>query len=132
MSYMSYATVEDVQARMIRSMTSDEQSVCTALLTDAAVMIDTYAPNASADAKKVVSCRMVLRAIGDGDNVGVPVGASSGSMSGLGYSQSWSIGNNGSTGELYFAKTDRQLLGIGNAIGSWSPVQELVRGATDD
>lgn len=129
---MSYATVGDVQERMIREMSEEEQHVCAALLEDAAIMLDTYAPKASAEAKMVVSCRMVIRAIGDGDNAGVPVGASSGSMSGLGYSQSWSIGNNGSTGELYFSKGDRQLLGIGNAIGSWSPVQELVRGVTDD
>ena len=129
---MSYATVDDVQERMTRTLSSGEETVCTALLTDAAIMIDSYAPNATADAKMLVSCRMVIRALGDGEDAGIPVGASTGSMSGLGYSQSWSIGNNGATGELYFTKTERQLLGLGNAIGSWSPVQELMRGAEDD
>lgn len=129
---MSYATVDDVQARMTRELSEDEQSVCAVLLTDAAIMIDSLASGASADAKMVVSCSMVIRAIGSGDETIVPVGASSGSMSGLGYSQSWSIGNNGSIGELYFTKKDKQLLGVGNRIGSYSPVQELVREDTDD
>jgi len=60
----------------------------------------------------------------------VPMGATQGSMSGLGYSQSWTIGGGGSTGELYISKADRLLLGVGNTIGSYSPVQELVPEAT--
>lgn len=121
----AYATVTDVQARMTRDLTADEESVCTTLLDDAAVIIDAAAPNASTDAKKVVSCRMVIRALGDG-GTGVPMGATQGSMSALGYSQSWTIGSGGSTGELYLGKLERSLLGIGNSIGSYSPVQELV------
>jgi hypothetical protein len=31
----------------------------------------------------------------------------------------------GSTGELYLGRLDKTLLGVGNKIGSWSPVQEL-------
>ena len=122
----TYATVADVEARMLRELSTDEESVCSTLLEDAAVMIDAAAPNASADAKKVVSCRMVIRALGDGSSAGVPMGATQGSMSGLGYSQSWTIGAGGGAGELYLGKADRQLLGCGNAIGSYSPTQELV------
>ena len=121
----AYATVQDVSDRMLRDLSTDEQAVCGKLLDDAAVIIDAAAPAASADAKKVVSCRMVIRALGDGGAGGVPVGATQGSMSALGYSQSWTIGNGGSTGELYLSKADRLLLGAGNAIGSYSPVQEL-------
>ena len=121
----AYASVEDVQARMTRTMTEDEQAVCSVLLDDAGVMIDAIALSASADAKKVVSCRMVIRALGDGTTGGYPIGASQGSMSGLGYSQSWTV-SGGSTGELYIGKADRQLLGLSNSIGSYSPVQELV------
>ena len=74
---------------------------------------------------------MVIRALGDGgDAGGVPMGATQGSMSALGYSQSWTIGSGGATGELYLGKTDRQILGLGNQIGSYSPVQELVPEAT--
>lgn len=123
---MSYATTADVQARMTRPLSETEQSVCEALLEDAAVIIDTAAPNAASDAKLVVSCRMVIRALGDGgDAMGVPVGATQGNMSALGYSQGWTIGSGGSTGELYLGKLERQLLGVGNRIGSYSPAQEL-------
>lgn len=125
--YMAaYATIADVQARMTRDMSTDEETVCSTLLDDAAVIIDAAAPNASTDAKKVVSCRMVIRALGDGGMSGVPMGATQGSMSALGYSQSWTIGSGGSTGELYLGKSERQILGVGNSIGSYSPVQELV------
>jgi hypothetical protein len=47
-------------------------------------------------------------------------------MSALGYSQSWTMGATGSTGELYLNRMDKKLLGAGNAIGSYSPIQELV------
>ena len=120
----AYATVADVQARMLRAMTTAENSVCTQLLDDAAVIIDSYASKASADAKKVVSCRMAIRALGDGNDSGVPIGATQGSMSGLGYSQSWTM-SGGSTGELYLSKSDKILLGAGHSIGSYSPIQEL-------
>lgn len=121
----TYASVSDVQARLTRDLTTDEQAVCGKQLEDAAVYIDAFAPNASADAKKVVSCNMVIRALGDG-SYGVPTGATQGSMSALGYSQSWTIGSGGSTGEIYFSKLDRKLLGIGNRVGSYSPTQALV------
>lgn len=122
---MAYATYEDVQARISRTLTEDEQAICTTLLDDAALIIDAFNDQATLDIKKVVSCRMVIRAMGDGDSAGVPVGATQGSMSGLGYSQSWTI-SSGSVGELYLAKMDKQLLGRGNQIGSYSPVEELV------
>lgn len=121
---MAYATYEDVQARMTRTLSTNEQTICTNLLDDAAIIIDAFNSEASSDIKKTVSCRMVIRALGDGET-GIPVGATNGSMSGLGYSQSWTV-TNGSVGELYLAKLDKQLLGRSNAIGSYSPVQELV------
>jgi hypothetical protein len=69
---------------------------------------------------------MVLRTLGDGGAGGVPIGAQQGSMSALGYSQSWTIGSTGAAGELYLNKSDRRILGLGNSIGSYSPVEELV------
>lgn len=122
---MAYATVEDVQARMTRDMTTDEQAVCTTLLDDAAVIIDAFNTNASVDVKLTVSCRMVIRSLGDGEPSGVPLGASQGSMSGLGYVNSWTMISGGSAGELYLSKLEKQMLGSGNHIGSYSPVQEL-------
>ena len=122
----AYATVADVQARMTHAMTEQEQSICSNLLDDAGVVIDSFAPDASQDAKKVVSCRMVQRAMGDLDGSGqVPMGATQGSMSALGYSQSWTFGSAGGTGELYLSKLEKQLLGLGNRIGSHSPVEDM-------
>lgn len=128
---MAYATVNDVTGRMTRSLSAKEQTVCTNLLDDVAVLIDAYNANASADAKKVVSCNAVIRAIGNGDT-DIPVGATQGSMSALGYSQSWTVGSGGSVSELYLSRTDKKLLGAGNSIGSYSPVQELVPSSEDE
>ena len=122
---MAYATVNDVQDRMARTLSDTERSTCQYMLSDAALIIDAYNSKASAEAKKVVSCRMVERALGDGTDAGIPLGATQGSASALGYSQSWTIGS-GTVGELYISKVEKKLLGAGNAIGSYSPTQELV------
>lgn len=123
---MAYASVEDVQNRMVRTLTASEESICSTLLDDAAALIDAVNASATALVKKIVSCRMVIRALGDGSSSGVPLGATQGSQSALGYSQSWTIGSGGGAGELYLSKVDRQYLGRSNQIGSYSPVQELV------
>lgn len=127
---MAYATVDDVQDRMTRQLSDSERTICATLLDDAAVLIDAYNNEAEDDAKKVVSCRMVIRSLGDG-NQSIPMGATQGSMSGLGYSQSWTIGSGGAAGELYINKTEKKMLGVGNRIGSYSPVEELCYVAGD-
>ena len=123
MAGTTYATVQDVAAGF-RPLTASEQTIASQLLIEAAIIIDAYNSLASADAKNVVSCRMVRRSIGSSGDV--PIGASQGSMSALGYSQSWTMGATGSTGELYLNRMDKKLLGAGNSIGSYSPIQELV------
>ena len=115
---MAYASYEDVQAGF-RTLTADEISVCNALLEEAAVIIDSYNKDASADAKNVVSCRMVRRAIGAGE-ASVPIGATQGTMTAGPYSQSWTM-SGGSTGELYLGRVDKKLLGVSNAIGCSNP-----------
>lgn len=121
----SYATVEDVQKRMTRAMSSAEQTMCATLLADASVIIDSYNSNAELEKKQIVACRMVIRQLGDGESDGIPIGATQGSMAGLGYSQSWTM-SNGSTGEMYLSKLDKKLLSVGTKIGSYSPIEELV------
>jgi hypothetical protein len=121
---MAYATYTDVQKRMLRQMSDAETTVCNALLDDAAVLIDSTSTKATDAVKLTVSCRMVIRALGDGTDSGVPTGATQGSVSALGYSQSWTI-SSGSVGQLYLDKTDRKLLGLGNAIGSRSPIESI-------
>lgn len=123
---MRYATVKDVQDRLTRDLSEDEETVCATLLEDAAVIIDAYDTSVPDNVKAIVSCRMVVRAIADvGGNAGIPIGASQGSMAALGYSQSWTMGS-GSVGELYLTKAEKRILGVGESIGSYSPVQELV------
>lgn len=127
---MAYATIEDIENRMTRPLSETEINVANNLLEDAAVIIDAYNAQADPTNKLVVSCRMIIRQLGDGTG-SIPVGASQGSMSGLGYSQSWTYGS-GSSGEMYLSKVEKKLLGVGNAIGSYSPVQELTTEVKED
>lgn len=122
---MAYATIEDVTAGMIRDVSEDETRVLAQLLDEVAVLIDAYNSKASVDAKKLVSVRVVRRQIGDGEGSGVPIGATQGTVSALGYSQTWTL-SSGSAGEAYLSKIDKALLGKDNAIGSRSPVEDLV------
>lgn len=116
----AYATVQDVQDRMSTTMTQDQESICGNLLNDAAVIIDAYNADAALDAKNLVSIRMVIRAMQADENI--PIGATQGSMSALGYSQSWTTGTGSSVGELYLAKLDKKLLGVGDNIGASNPL----------
>lgn len=120
---MTYATIVDVE-KGFRTLVEGEDQKVSALLKEAGVIIDAYNSKASADAKKVVSCRMVRRAIGDGSMQSVPMGSTQGSMSALGYSQSWTLAGGGS-GELYLGKIDKKLLGVGDRIGSYSPLEAM-------
>jgi hypothetical protein len=122
----AYANPADVEARISRTLTEAEREQCEVLLQDAAVMIDAAAACASVQIKRLVSCRMVIRVLADSESY--PVGASQGSMSGLGYSQSWTMGSGGGAGELYLSKAEKRLLGVGNVIGSHSPVEDMVEG----
>lgn len=112
---MAYATVQDVQDRMSETMTTAQQNICSKLLDDAGTIIDSFNANATTDAKKLVSIRMVQRSMSiDSD---IPMGATQGSMSAMGYSQSWTMGLNTSVGELYLNRIEKKLLGYGNKIG---------------
>lgn len=122
---MAYATLDDIKGRITRTLSQKEETVCTNLLDDVAVIIDAYNVHATSNAKKIVSCNAVIRAIGNGET-DIPMGATQGSMAALGYSQSWTMGSGGAVSELYLSRTDKRLLGSGNSIGSYSPVEELV------
>lgn len=124
----TYATVADVQARMLKEMTEAQQSVCGKLLEGAARIIDGFNVNATADNKNEVSIRMVQRAIESSSLSDIPIGSTQGSIAAMGYSQSWTMGTNASVGQLYLDKTEKNLLGGGSRIGSHSPLEELVYG----
>lgn len=121
----AYAKPEDVAAGF-RSLEDAELEKCTALLEEAGVIIDAYNSSAPEEAKKVTSCRMVRRVLGSGsdDAIMAPMGSAQGTVSALGYSQTWSLGS-GSSGELYLSKVEKKLLGVGNRIGSHSPIEDL-------
>ncbi len=120
----AYAEVQDVEAGF-RTLSKEEQTRCAALLSEAAVIIDHYNPDADANTRRVVSCRMVRRLLGDGENgVSFPMGATQGTATALGYSQSWTMGS-GSAGELYLSKLEKKLLGVGSRIGASSPLEDL-------
>ena len=121
---MLYAEVQDVEAGF-RALSKEEQTRCVALLSEAAIIIDAYNPDADADTKRVVSCRMVRRPLGDGeDGVSFPMGATQGTATALGYSQSWTM-SGGSSGELYLSKLEKKLLGVGSRVGARSPLEDL-------
>lgn len=120
-----YATTSDVAAGY-RALSSDEEAVCTQLITEAETIVDALAPDAEAENKKLVVCRMVRRALGSMGGSS-PLGATQGSQTAGPYSQSWTI-TNGSTGQLYLERLDKRLLGIGSRIGTHSPVEDLCGG----
>lgn len=121
---MAYAKPEDVIARITRDIGSEEERLICVLLEDAAVLIDACAKDADEKVKTVVSCRMVIRALGDGNGAGVPIGATQGTMTAGPYSQTWTIGS-GSSGELYLSKADKAMLGVANRIGASNPLEGM-------
>jgi len=112
---MAYATADDV-AGGFRALTADEREKASALCLEAAVIIDSTATKADEDAKQLVTCRMVRRALGSGNLQGVPYGATQGSMTAGPYAQQWTYGN-GSSGELYLSSLEKKILGLSNRAG---------------
>jgi hypothetical protein len=121
---MAYAEVSDVESRCRRVLSDADKKICESFLEDAAIIVDAYNKEALSDTKKLVSCSMVVRAIGTDDSMGTPIGASQGTVSAMGYSQSWTM-NSGSTGELYLSKIDKRLLGVGNRVGFSGPLEDI-------
>lgn len=122
---MKYAAVSDVEEGF-RKLDEEESARCEALLEEAAVVIDAFNEKAAVERKKLVSCRMVRRQLGPADQsvIAFPTGASQGSASALGYTQSWTM-SGGSVGELFLSKLEKQLLGAGNRIGTRSPLEVM-------
>ena len=119
---MAYASIEQLEEGF-RPLKDEEKDRAKALLEEAKVIIDAYNSTAKDEAKALASCLMVRRVLGDGNDYQVPIGATQGTVSALGYSQTWTMGNGG-TGELYIGKLEKRLLGLNNKIGSYSPLQE--------
>lgn len=123
---MKYAEIEDVELFICRTLLDVERVECCAYLEEAAAIIDTYNAQADPDRKKLVTLRMVRRQLDarNQDAVSYPTGATQGSASAFGYSQSWTV-SGGSVGELYLSKLEKRLLGVGNRIGCCNPLEVL-------
>lgn len=106
---MAYATTDDLAARW-RPLSTAEAARAAALLDDAAVIIDAECPPADPpadlDARRIVSCAMVKRAMVAGPDV---EGVGSVQQTAGPFSQSTSYSN--PAGNLYVTKADRRLLG---------------------
>ena len=125
---MLYAEVQDVEAGF-RALSRDEQPQCAALLSEAAVIIDSYNPDAGKGCRSRGGrpARMVRRQLGESDSRGrraFPMGSTQGTATALGYSQSWTM-SGGSSGELYLSKLEKKLLGVGSRVGAHSPLEDL-------
>lgn len=104
---MAYASVSDIEARW-RVLSSDELSRATALLEDAATIIDAYCTVEDCDAARVVSCNMVIRAMSASSMDAF--GLSQSSMTAGPYTQSWTYSN--PSGDMYLTKAEKKMLGI--------------------
>lgn len=119
---MAYATIEDLEARW-RPLTSTEEDRAETLLGDAAVRLDVEClpsdppTEAELNARLIVSCEMVKRAIGmptDGpmvENYQETTGP---------FSNSGKFLN--PYGDLYLTKNDRRLLGCGGQVAFTIPL----------
>lgn len=119
---MTYATKDDVLERFNGIV---DDALCESLLEESALLIDAYNKNADYDAKRIVSVRMVVRMLGSGADNGMPMGTSQGTISALGYSQTFTLGSGGSTGELYISRMEKKMLGYGNKIGCSNPLEVM-------
>lgn len=117
---MIYATADDV-AGGFRTLTDEERKKCAALCEEAAAIIDATSTKAAQDVRKIVSCRMIRRALGS--RQGTPYGATQGSLTAGPYAQQWTYGS-GSAGELYLTSTEKRMLGLSNRIGFTSSCLE--------
>lgn len=115
---MAYADVIDLEDRW-RTLSESEKARAEVLLGDAAVRLDALCPPsgpptvAGLEARKIVSCEMVKRAMatpGGVDGMGVTsVQAGAGP-----FQQTQQFSN--PTGDLYVTKGDRALLGCGGQV----------------
>lgn len=122
---MAFATIDDLQERIIRTLSEREREVCEVLLEDATDIINAFNSDADDEAKKIVSVNMVKRLVATGDTL--PIGTTQGSMGALGYSQSFTLGSGASAGELYLTKLDKKMLKATGRIGSRSPLEGGLR-----
>ena len=113
---MAYATISDIESRIGRDLSTDEQARASVLLDDAANILNALANVDDADPALLtqVNADMVIRTMTAPTDA---YGVSNMSMTAGSYSQSWTYANPG--GDLYLTKLEKRLLGISSGyIGS--------------
>lgn len=118
---MVSVTVEEFE-KSFRELSEAEKVAAESLIEEATIILETINTDASEEVQNMVVCRMIKRAMNASDLF--PTGATQGSMSAGGYTQSWTIGSNGTAGELYISKLEKKLLGVGEKVGARSPLEE--------
>jgi len=133
---MRYAEVADLEDRW-RPLSSSEKTRADVLLGDAGVRLDALCPPTNPptlqelDARRIVSCEMVKRAMstpGGLDGIGL-----ASQQAGAGpFQETLQFSN--PTGDLYVTKSDRDLLGCGKQVAftqpmtDWAPVADPALG----
>lgn len=126
---MAYAEVSDLEARLGRELTTDEQARAEVLLGDASDMLDALMGDAAAekpDLLRMVNCNMVIRVMGvdSADSYGVD----SMSITAGPYAQTWNY--NAPSADMYLTKSEKLMLGLyGGYIGTIRP---MMAGDHDD
>lgn len=126
----NYATISDIESRW-RTLSTDERTRATALISDASAMLDAVVDVDPSDQEqaallKVACCNMVIRAMTATamDTFGV----SQASVTAGPYTQSYSYSN--PSGDMYLTKFEKRMLGVSTSyIGS---IRAKIAGDTDD
>lgn len=116
-----YVTVEEIE-NGYRKLSEDESRLCNDLIAEASTLIDAYAMSANEEVKKIVAKRMIRRAIASSGAGTVPFGSNGGTVSAMGYSQSFTM--SGSVGEVYLSRAEKNMLGAKARIGFASALVE--------
>lgn len=126
---MAYAEVSDLEARLGRELTTDEQARAEVLLGDASAMLDALMGDAAAekqDLLRMVNCNMVIRVMGI--DSAESYGVDSMSITAGPYAQTWNY--NAPSGDMYLTKSEKLMLGLyGGYIGTIRP---MMAGDHDD
>lgn len=121
MPMKQYVTVEEIE-NGYRKLSDDESRLCTDLIAEASTLIDAYALSADEGIKKIVAKRMIRRAIASSGAGTVPFGSNGGTVSAMGYSQSFTM--TGTVGEVYLSRAEKNMLGSKARIGFSSSLEE--------
>lgn len=115
-----FATIADLEARW-RTLSNDEETRATALLTDASSRIRVMAAQEgvelgtdddSVSTLKSITCSMVIRAMLNGtDGTLAPIGSSEASWTAGPFTSSATFAN--PTGDLYLTSAEKSLIGLG-------------------